>query len=342
LSIFSAQDIFGESFQMISAKKLGWKILKITGIVLLTIIGVLLLTVELRQNRKFDAPYPHIAATTDSVVIARGKQLVFGAAHCANCHASPEMDEAINAGLELPLSGGRVFKIPIGELYAPNLTPDSTGIANKTDGEIARALRFGVRADQTALIDFMPFHNASDDDLKAIISYLRQQKPVRHEVPKNSMNILGKALKSFVIKPVGPTAQPPLSVKPDSSVAYGRYIANSVANCRGCHTNRDMMTGAFIGPDFAGGFKMETATDSGKFYITSPNLTPHKTGRISSWTEEQFIARFRMKKLIPQSHMPWGPFSGMSNLELKAIYRYLQTVKPVENTVPYGAVREKS
>jgi mono/diheme cytochrome c family protein len=318
------------------------KILKVAGIVLLAIIGLLLLMVELRQNRKFDAPYPDITATTDSAFIARGKNLVFGAAHCANCHASPEMDEAINAGMELPLSGGRVFKIPIGEIYAPNLTPHSTGIANKTDAAIARALRFGVRSDQTALIDFMPFHNASDEDLKAIISFLRQQKPVRHEVPKNNMNILGKALKSFVIKPVGPTAQPPSFVKPDSSAEYGRYIANSVANCRGCHTNRNMMTGAFIGPDFAGGFKMETVTDSGKFYISSPNLTPHKTGRINSWTELQFIARFRMKKLIPQSHMPWGPFSSMSDMELKAIYRYLQTVKPVANTVPYGPVREKS
>jgi hypothetical protein len=28
--------------------------------------------------------------------------------------------------------------------------------------------------------------------------------------------------------------------------------------------------------------------------------------------------------------MPWGPFSRMSDMELKALYRFLQTVKPVK------------
>jgi len=39
----------------------------------------------------------------------------------------------------------------------------------------------------------------------------------------------------------------PPAPEPDSTAAYGKYLAESVANCRGCHTNRDMMTGAYIG-----------------------------------------------------------------------------------------------
>jgi hypothetical protein len=101
------------------------------------------------------------------------------------------------------------------------------------------------------------------------------------------------------------------------------------------------MTGEFIGEDFAGGLKFDEKTDSGTFSITTPNLTPHATGRITGWTSEQFIARFRVGKGVEGSHMPWGPFSTMSDLELKSIYKFLQTVKPVDNTVAFGRVKEK-
>ena len=164
---------------------------------------------------------------------------------------------------------------------------------------------------------------------------------MRNEVPQHEFNLLGKVVKAFVLKPAGPTGDVPVAVKRDTSAEYGKYLANSVANCRGCHTNRDLMTGAFIGEDYAGGFKFEVPTDSGMYSLSSPNLTPDATGRLKGWTREQFIARFRMGTLIPQSHMPWGPFSRMSDDELKAIYSFLQTVRPVKNSVPVGLVKEK-
>ena len=317
------------------------KILKWTGIILLIIITGLYITIEARQDLHFEAPYPNIKATADSAVIARGKKLVFGPAHCANCHVPDSLDVAVFRGEEVPLTGGKVFSLPLGNLYSKNLTPDKTGIGNITDAEIARALRFGVNAKGNALFDFMPFHNTSDDDLVAIISYLRSQPPVKNEVPKNNFNIIGKTVKAFLIKPVGPTGPVLQSIRPDTTAVYGQYLANSVANCRGCHTNRDLMTGAFIGEDYAGGLKFEASTDSGTYSITTPNLTPHETGRIKGWSQDQFIARFRLGKTIQGSHMPWGPFSRMSDDELKAIYKFLQTVKPVNNTVKIGLVKEQ-
>ena len=316
------------------------KFLKWTGILLLFIIVGLFITIQLRQNRTFNAPYPEIKASADSTIIARGKAIVFGPAHCANCHAPAEMEEQVNRGIEAPLSGGQVFDLPIGKIYSKNITPDKTGIGNMTDAEFARALRYGVRRDGKALFDFMPFHNTSDEDMTAIISYLRYQPPVKNEVPENKLNLLGKAVNAFLLKPVGPTGEVPVSIKPDTSVLYGQYLANNVANCRGCHTNRNLMTGAFTGKDYAGGLKMEAVTDSGTYSIITPNLTPDPTGKIKGWTQEQFINRFRIGKLIPQSHMPWGPFSRMSDDELKAIYNFLQTVKPVHNEVKPGLVKE--
>lgn len=318
------------------------KFLKWTVVVLLVIIAGLYIVILANQNKKFDAPYPNVKASTDSAIIARGKGLVFGPAHCANCHSAPGMEERVSRGEEIALSGGQAFNLPIGTLYSRNLTPDTTGIGTLSDAAIARSLRYGVSTSGVALFDFMPFHNTSDEDLVAIISYLRSQPAVKHEIPKHDFNLLGQTVRAFLLKPTGPSGEVPVAVRRDTSVEYGKYLANSVANCRGCHTNRDLMTGAFIGEDYAGGLKFDVETDSGTYSLTTPNLTPDATGRLKGWTQDQFIGRFRMGTLISQSHMPWGPFSRMSDAELKAIYKYLQTLKPVKNIVPIGLVKEEN
>lgn len=296
--------------------------------------------ITFRQHRKFDAPFPNVKTSTDSAVISRGQALVFGPAHCADCHGAKADEAKVERGELVPLSGGRVFDLPLGKLYAPNLTPDQTGIGGLTDKEIARALRYGVRKDGTALFDIMPFHNTSDEDLTAIISFLRAQLPVQNQVPENDFNFLGKAVKALVIKPVYPDGIVPKMIRKDSTAEYGKYLAVSVANCRGCHTNRDLMSGAFTGPDFGGGLAFDVETDSGTFQLVTPNLTPHSTSRIYGWSQKQFIDRFRKGKMQHGTHMPWGPFSRMSDDELKAIYKFLQTVKPVENKVPVGLVKD--
>lgn len=310
------------------------KILKWTGITLLLVIIVLVTAVTLRQNIKFDAPYPAIHASNDSAVLARGKYLVYGPAHCADCHGPVGTEALVNKGEEVSLSGGKVFELPIGNFYPRNITPDNeTGIGKLTDEQIARSLRYGVGHDGRALLDFMPFHNTSDEDLTAIISYLRTMQPVKNKVPENSYTVLGKVIKAFMIKPTGPTGEVLKSITPDTTVEYGKYLANCITNCRGCHTNRDTKTGAYIGKDFSGGFEMESFMDKNYVFHT-PNITPDKkTGHIVSWNEETFLQRFRNGKVYPQSPMPWGPFGRMSDLEIRAIYRYLQTVAPVENKI---------
>lgn len=317
------------------------KIFKWTGIILLIILTGFFILVMTRQNQKFDAPLPAIHASTDTAIIAKGKSIVFGIAHCANCHSPKEQQEAVLRGEEVALTGGMEFKIPIGTLYSKNLTPDESGIGSMTDEAIARALRYGIGKNGNALFDFMPFHNTSDEDITAIISYLRSQPAVKKDIPKNELNLLGKIINAFVLKPVGPSGDVPVSVKVDSTVEYGEYIAASVANCKGCHTNRNLMTGAFTGEPYAGGLEFEVDTDSGKYTLTTPNLTPDNTGRIKGWSQETFIQRFRAGARIPESHMPWGPFSRMSDTELKAVYKFLQTVKPVHNEVKLGLVKKK-
>ena len=311
------------------------KILKWTGIIILLLITVISITVALRQNLTYDAPYPDIKASTDSTVIARGKEIVFGAAHCGDCHSTQNVDSILSLGQQVSLSGGHKFDLPFAEIYTRNITPDKeTGIGNLTDGEIARLLRYGVKANGTAVIDFMPFHNVTDEDMTAIISYLRSQKPVVNKVPDHTYTVMGKVLKAFLIKPVGPDGEPARSLARDTSAAYGKYLAYSVAECNGCHTVRDM-TGGFIGEPFAGGVVFE---EEGKPTLTTPNLTTDSSSRIFGWKEEDFLKRFRMGKLIPHSHMPWNAYKRMSDNDLKAIYNFLQTVKPAKA----GAIKKPS
>ena len=302
------------------------KILKWTGFILLFLILGITLTVMGRQNIKYDRPYPTITASTDTAIILRGKHLVFGAAHGADCHSKANADSLLKLGQDVPLTGGMVFDLPVGKLYSKNITPDKeTGIGKYTDAEIARALRYGVHPDGTVVFDFMPFHNTTDEDMTAIISFLRAQKPIQNKVPDHSLNVLGKAVKAFMVKPVGPDGEVAKQMTRDSSAAYGKYLANNVANCNGCHTVRDL-SGTFTGEPFAGGNEIEG-------FIT-PNITPDSSSRIFGWSQKNFIDRFRIGKVIPKSPMPWQSFGRMTDEELKAIYSYLKTVKPVKTTEP--------
>ena len=70
------------------------------------------------------------------------------------------------------------------------------------------------------------------------------------------------------------------------------------------------------------------------------NLTPDSTG-LGSWSEEQFITCLRQglfrglqgsRPIMPP--MPIADFSKMTDAELKAIFAFLKTIKPIHNVVP--------
>lgn len=318
------------------------KIFKWLFIVIVIVVVAFVLLVNLNYPRTFEAPYPDISAVSDSAVIARGAYLVNGAAHCAHCHADASDFQKVEAGERVPMAGGFAFTLPIGNLYPRNITSDpETGIGAYTDQELARVMRYGVKKDGQALMDFMPFYDLSDEDLTAVISYLRTLEPMKKESMDNDFNFIGKALLAFgAIQPMG-DGDVPEAPDMDSTALYGEYIANSVANCRGCHTKRDLTTGDWAGEFYAGGFAMDMITENGEIsktnHVISPNITTDpETGKIAGWTQGDFIKRFRKGRLIQGSPMPWGPFSQLSDMELIAIYKYLQTVEPVKNQTPLG------
>jgi len=306
------------------------KILKWTGFILLFLIVGVTVATALRQHMTYDAPYPNIKASTDTAIIAKGRHIVLGPGHCVDCHSPVRnVDSVLKLGQDPALSGGMPFKLPFGTVFTRNLTSDATtGIGRYTDGEIARVLRHSVKANGEMVLPFMPFQNMSDEDLTAVISYLRSTKPVKNNVPDHDWNVMGNFIKAFLLKPVGPSERIKEVVAADTTANYGRHLVMAVANCNECHTKRNGI-GDYVGAPLAGGTTFE---EKGKPTLVSPNLTPDpETGRITNWSQEAFIKRFRMGKLIPYSHMPWESYGRMNDTELKAIYNYLRSLKPVNN-----------
>jgi mono/diheme cytochrome c family protein len=306
--------------------------LKILGIVVV-LICLFLIYVQLTFRQQFAREITGIKSSSDSSVIARGKYLVMGAAHCYSCHIP---DSIRRQGKREPMIGGNVLETPFATFFTPNITSDfETGIGKFSDEELAASIRYNINHKNRAMVGFMSYNGMSDDDIASIISYLRATPPVRNEVPEHDYNIVGKILMRFLIKPVVPKVVP---VKPDTTAEYGEYLAYHVMNCNGCHTNRSA-TGAFIGEPFSGGHSWEL--EDGTY--TAANLTPDdSTGRIAKWSQETFIQRFRAGRILENSPMPWDAYQILSDSDLTAIYQFLAQLKPVPNDVTTFAKKEGS
>jgi mono/diheme cytochrome c family protein len=296
----------------------------------LLVVGLAALGIlEWRWRRHFDVPYPSLSASHDPALVARGEYLVYGAAACAYCHVPRDEWPALDRGEHLPLTGHHLFRLPFGEIYSANITPDwETGVGSHQDAAIARALQRGVRADGRAAFPLMEIRLA-DEDLVAVMSYLRARQPVSHHVPEHRLSLLGKAIMAFAITPSAPAAATRVTSPSGPTVERGEYLANDVSSCVACHTDRSE-DGSLAGPRFAGGQRMDVAADATRVYVT-PNLTPDsETSVIGQWSEDSFVARFRAGAVLEGTPMPWGAFARMTDDDLRAIYRYLRSLPPTK------------
>ena len=322
-------------------------------VILCAAAAVVAVYVARTWDRVYDVPLVDLHASSDPAVIKRGQYLVFGPAHCVECHVGSRdllAEHPLAAGETVPLSGGMNFPIgPLGTIYSRNLTPDpETGIGRYSDGQLARMMRYAVRPDGKASIPpMMPFDNLSDEDVVAVISYLRAQTPIRHVVPENQWTLMGKVLKSFV-----PTALPRRVVNaPATSPAQaptrerGEYLARYAGNCVGCHTPRNQTTYMPTGPEFAGGQEVESEPVAGadpNVMFRIPNLTPAPGSALLKFPDrETFIARFqRGGRQKVGSPMPWEAFSRISTEDLGALYEFLHSLPPAKGPTGETAFRK--
>ena len=286
-------------------------------------------------------PVPGVRASSDPAVIARGEYLVYGPAHCVECHSKSfvEFQKVVNHE-KVPLQGGTPFAAPpLGVIYSKNLTPDAeTGIGRYSDGQVARMMRFNVRPDGRASVaPMMPFHNMSDEDMIAIISFLRSEPAVRNEVPANEWTIPGKIIRSISssFKPRTIEAVHPPKVAPEEKPTRerGEYLARYVANCVGCHTPLHDTTFEPIGPEFSGGEEFEPMPLPGvdmQTWFRTPNITPQKGSALMKFPDRAtFVARFKVGgRQHPGTPMPWEAYARMSGDDVGALYEFLRSLPP--------------
>jgi hypothetical protein len=316
-------------------------------ILLTVIIGGFVIYVQLNWDKTYDIPYPNLQVSTDPELIERGKYLVHGPAHCSNCHVSSIEDMvAADEGKPIPLKGGVSFPLgELGVLYTPNLTPDpKTGIGKYSDGEIFRMMRHAVRPSGIASLSLlMPFWNMADEDLVAVVSYLRSMSPIENEVAPADWTFLGKVVRVLAppFQPIQNPTPSPVAPPMEATIERGEYLARYVANCVGCHTQFNPTTFEAEAPEYSGGSEFEpypefhlAVGEDPELWVRSPNITPHPNSALSKFKNvEEWKERFRKGRQIKISPMHWGPFSRMTDADLEALYLYLTSLEPVDHEV---------
>jgi mono/diheme cytochrome c family protein len=268
--------------------------------------------------------------------LARGRYIVEGITHCFECHGQQDFKNNFGQpkpgtqGAGQPVKGEGVNGIPIPDgLTHPNITPDKeTGAGTWTDAQFERAIRHGIGQDGRELFDFMPyafFRSMTDEDVASVIVYIRSLPAVRNPLPKRNL--------PFPVKvDLHPEMEPVLLADASEQIKRGWYLVR-LAQCNDCHTPADEKGKSQPEMMFGGGLRLTGPWGD----VVTPNITPDPSG-ISHYDAAMFIKTIRMgrasggvRDLNPL--MPFSYYRNMADDDLKAIFAYLQTVKPVKHNV---------
>lgn len=282
------------------------------------------------------APDINIEVTEDRV--ERGRYFAEIASACVHCHGTIAEDVFAQPLIEgTEGGGGRKFELPFGTVFTPNLTPYA--LKDWTDGEIFRAVTAGVNKDGEALFPLMPYHQyayLNDEDIYDIIAYLRSLEPIENDVPDTEY----KFPFNLIVKTIPRDKEPVEKPEPGPTAEWGAYMIRASA-CYDCHTPMDDRGNFLEGMDFAGGMEFPLPTGG---IVRSANITPDEETGIGKLTEDEFVHRFKKyadssyvdKKIGPgefNTEMPWKSYAHLKENDLKAIYQYLRTLEPIQNSI---------
>jgi hypothetical protein len=312
------------------------KLLWISPAVIILAAFIFMVYVKLFLPDVGEAPDLKIELTPERM--ENGKYLANHVMVCVDCHSTRDYTKYSAPVTGAILAGGgneftREAGLP-GNFYPANLTPYY--LKNWTDGEIFRAITMGVTKKGKALFPVMPYHlygQASDEDIMSVIAWLRTVPEVPGDVKPSEADFPV----SFFLNMMPQKRM--AHEKPDSSdkIVYGKYLA-TIGGCIECHTpmkkGQPVWEEAFTG-------NREFFLPSG--IVRSSNITPHKTTGTGAWTEDIFLARFKVFSDTANimtvgpgdfnTPMPWTMYAGMKDEDLKAIYAFLQSLPAVEKEI---------
>lgn len=285
------------------------------GVALFAIFGLLGLAIAIvvvvskrREGKAYVVPPSEIEIPTDSAVFAEGRRL-FQARGCADCHGE-------DAG------GKLIFDAPPARVVGSNLTAIANGFSGS---DWSRAVRNGVSPAGRPYM-FMPaheMHRMSDQELGAIVAYVRTMPRVDRAMQPSEVRLLGRFLHVIDAMPLFPAEKidqtVPLPPPPRAgTLEFGEYLAQGCTGCHGAHFSGGPIPGA---PESVVGIP--------------PNLTPHEKSDVSHWSEADFRTLMRLGRRpngtdVNAKFMPWKAFSAMTDQELTDLWGYLRQLPPRE------------
>lgn len=294
------------------------RVLKWIGIAVGGLAGLLIIAAvplhfvgKSRLNKAPEVVTRPVPIPNDAAAIARGEHLLNSVSSCRLCHGN-------NLGGEVFMDGEIGLFVT-----APNLTAGAGGIgASYTDADWEKAIRHGVGGNGRALV-IMPtnfFQHYSDSDLGALIAYLKSVPPVDNEMGQRRIGFPGSILGGIVgfdefthVNGIDHASVGRSAPAEGVTAEYGKYLV-SIAMCSECHA-----------ANLAGNVLAEGEDGPPE----GPNITPG--GEPGGWSEAEFINTLRTGQTpsgeqLDSEEMPWPTLGQMSDLELQAIWAYLQSL----------------
>lgn len=270
--------------------------------------------VRAEVDRTYDVDVQMISIPDNPEAVARGEHIANSWGYCSLCHFGPTFS-------------GSFSHVPYRQVFMvapPNLTPGPGGIgAYYTDEDWVRTLRHGVKPNGRSVVG-MPsrhFSNMSDEDLGALIAYFKALQPIEKAVGPTGVRAEATLadlddVELLPARTIDHEAARPTSIDPAPTADYGEYLM-AAAPCRHCH-----------------GDQLNGARHPYRGEEPARNLTPG--GDLSDWTLEDFETTLRTGvnpdgDQLRQLYMPPPIYNGMTDMELAAIFAYLQTLPALED-----------
>ncbi|NJN83412.1 MAG: cytochrome c [Caldilineaceae bacterium] len=235
-----------------------------------------------------------------AAAIARGEHLYHAISACEGCHG-----EDLSGEVMIDARQSAICR-------PPNLTAGVNGIgAAATDEQLVAALRHGVGHDgrTLALMPSTAYAHLSDEDVAALVAYIRQAAPVDSDVGPRNITFPGTILfgvfgnSAMPVNVIDHAAVGGAHPAEGPNAAYGEYLIE-VGACRDCHAANLAGNVNPNGPPLG------------------PNITPGS--ELGGWTEEQFLA-FMRSGVTPDGRqvseeMPWVEYANMTDDEIVALW----------------------
>jgi len=263
----------------------------------------------------------------DEQTIRHGAELA-AIGYCNSCHQAAEGK---------PYAGGRAISTPFGTIFSSNITPDAeTGIGGWSEAAFQRAMHEGVDRTGRQLYPAFPydhFTKATDDDVRTLYAFLMSQPPVHSVIRANALEFplnFRPMVAGWKILFLRET-----SLQQDDSKSpqwnRGRYLAEGLGHCGGCHTPRNILGAEIKGSAYVGG------TAEGW------NAPPLNSLAVQKWTIDQITeylstgwTRWHGAAAGPMAIVTQSLAQAQSE-EVRAIATYIASLSSQTGTAPENA-----